>query len=333
MAHEITDTDHLVLTGKPAWHGLGTVVEDAPTPAEALQLARLHWLVEQWKLDAFEGIKRIPVLTHLLNVRSDNHRPLGVVGSGYKPVQNGELAEFAQALGRDGNVQVESAGSIRGGRRVWFLIRGESIWVSGKDEVKPYLLIANGHDGTLAMTCQPTTIRVVCKNTLHASLAEGDRSALTIRFRHEGEIADKLEEAKRALGQFGLAREQFQRQAQALQAKDMSREELQRFWLDVYTAAVDDVPAHPVNEEERKRVQRCQQVLARWAHNFDQDRQMTGLGANAWTAMNAVTHWFDHQKAVRAPNDAVCADNRAFNNWWGETAVAKAKVLGMALSR
>lgn len=330
MAHEITDTDHLVLTGQPAWHGLGTVVEEAPTPAEALKLARLDWQVEQWRLNAAKELRQIPVVTHFLNVRSDNQQQLGVVGSGYKPVQNIELAEFAQALGKDERVQVESAGSIRGGRRVWFLIRGESIWVGDRDEVKPYLLIANGHDGTLSMTCQPTTIRVVCKNTLHASLAEGERSGMVVRFRHEGEVADKLEEAKRAVGLFVQARGTFQQQVRTLQAKDMGREDLQRFWMEVYTAAVDEVPAHPANEEERKQVQRCQQVLARWAHNFDQDRQMTGLGANAWTALNAATTWFDHQKAVRAPNDAVRADSRAFNNWWGDAAVAKARVLGVA---
>jgi hypothetical protein len=73
--------------------------------------------------------------------------------------------------------------------------------------------------------------------------------------------------------------------------------------------------------------------VARWALNFDLDRQMTGLGANAWTALNAATTWFDHQKVVRAPNDAVRADNRAFNNWWGDAAIAKTRTLSMALSR
>jgi len=32
---------------EPAWHGLGTIVQDAPTSADALHLAELDWTVEQ----------------------------------------------------------------------------------------------------------------------------------------------------------------------------------------------------------------------------------------------------------------------------------------------
>lgn len=331
MSHEITSTDGLVLARKPAWHGLGVVVNDAPTAAEALSLAKLDWPVEQWKLDANAAGRTIPVLTHVLNVRGDNHQALGVVGSGYRPVQNAELAEFATQLGASGKVEVESAGSIRGGKRVWFLIRGESIWPHDSDEVRPYLLIANGHDGSLAMTCQPTTIRVVCKNTLHASLRQGEQSSLTVRFRHEGQIADKLAEAKRALGLFTEARTSFQEQAKTLQARQMNREELQRFWLDVYTQTLGDIPKNPATEEEQQRQQRAQKTLARWAFHFDQE--VGSIGATRWAAFNAVSRWFDHERPVRAPNEALRRDNRMFNNWWGDSASAKVKTLALALER
>jgi len=43
LAHEITETDNLVLAGKPAWHGLGVVTENAPTPMDAIRLAGLDW--------------------------------------------------------------------------------------------------------------------------------------------------------------------------------------------------------------------------------------------------------------------------------------------------
>jgi phage/plasmid-like protein (TIGR03299 family) len=331
MAHEITATDGLVLTGQPAWHGLGVVVQDAPTPGEALRLAQLDWPVEQWGLSAQQGPRTIPVSSHVLNVRGDNHRALGVVGYGYRPVQNAELAEFAAALGTTDTVMVESAGSIRGGKRVWFLIRGESIWPHDSDEVRPYLLIANGHDGTLALTCQPTTIRVVCKNTLHASLRQGEQSALTVRFRHEGVIADKLQEAKRALGVFTQARASFQQQAAALQAKTMTREDLQRFWLEVYATTLGDIPAHPVTPEEQQRERRAQKTLARWAHHFDHEHGR--IGATRWAAFNAVSHWFDHERTVRAPSEALRRDSRTFNNWWGDTALAKQRALAIALER
>lgn len=333
MGHDITSTDHLVLTGKAAWHGLGTLVSEAPTAVEALPIARLDWGVEQWQLTATAGGQSVPVASHVLNVRSDIQKELGVVGSGYQPVQNRELAAFVDSLGATGEVEIESAGSIRGGKRVWFLARGQSVWVGDSDEVRPYLLVANGHDGSLAVTCQPTTIRVVCRNTLHASLKQGEQAVTTVRFRHEGSIADKLDDAKRALGLFAKARESFETQSHALNARTMTREELTRYWLEVYTATLDEIPANPTTTEERKREQAAKDILARWAQNFDSDRARTGHGASAWVALNAVTQWFDHQKMVRAPNESARAESRAMSNLWGPSAAAKAKALELATSR
>lgn len=194
MAHEITSSDGLVLARKMAWHGLGIIVQDSPSAVESLKLAKLDWSVEQWPMSATNGQVRRVIDSHVLNVRSDNHEELGVVGSGYQPVQNADLAAFVDALGLDGSIKIESAGSIRGGKRLWFLAQGESVWASESDETKTYLLICNGHDGSLAVTAQPTTVRVVCSNTLHMALSDRSKA---VRFRHEGNVSDKLEAARR----------------------------------------------------------------------------------------------------------------------------------------
>lgn len=252
---------------------------------------------------------------------------------GYRPVQNAELATFAAALSETGAVKIESAGSLKGGKRVWFLARGDSIWLGDRDEVKPYLLISNGHDGTMSVVCQPTTIRVVCRNTLHASLKEGERSQLAVRFRHEGEITDKLDDARRALGLFEAARSQFERQAQTLNAKELSREELQRYWLEVYAATLEPVPTHPTTSPEIRQAKLAKERLAQWAANFDMDRERIGSGATAWTALNAVTQWFDHGRRIRGTDDRSRCDQRQMGNWWGDAAFAKAKAMDLALSR
>lgn len=331
MAHEITDQDGLVLTRKPAWHGLGVVVQDAPTPEQALNLANLNWSVEQWPLLAKTTDHQQQVDTHVLNVRSDTKAPLGVVGTDYQPVQNRELAEFVQALADERQVRIESAGSIRGGKRVWFLVQGDSIWVNQSDEVKPYLLVANGHDGSLALTCQPTTIRVVCKNTLNATLRQ--THAQTVRFRHEGDMSGKLDEAKRALGLLNAARDEVAKALTSLDAKQMTREDLQRFWVDVYTQTIEPIPAHPTTPAETKKAHHAKEVLATWASNFDRDRARVHATANGWIGLNAVTEWFDHQRKVRGADTASRSENRTFSNLWGTAAVAKRKALELALSR
>jgi hypothetical protein len=97
MAHEITEHDNVVLHRTPAWHGLGVVVQDAPTPMEALKIAGLDWNVEQWPMSATNGETRLMV-DDQLNVRMPGAIKLGIVGQHYKVVQNVELAQFCQDL-------------------------------------------------------------------------------------------------------------------------------------------------------------------------------------------------------------------------------------------
>jgi len=177
MAHEITQHDNVVLHRTPAWHGLGIVVKDAPTPMEALKIAALDWNVEQWPLSATNGETRL-LVDGQLNVRMPGAIKLGIVGQHYKVVQNVELAQFCQDLAEQNDtVKVESAGSIRQGRKVWFLLKGESFTVRSADHIEPYICVSNGHDGGTAIRATPTTIRVVCANTLFMVIPDNEREA------------------------------------------------------------------------------------------------------------------------------------------------------------
>jgi hypothetical protein len=66
------------------------------------------------------------------------HRPeaLGVVGSGYLPLQNEEHAEFLNLLADQSGAIFDTAGSLRGGRQVFVTMRlPESLKVGGTDRV------------------------------------------------------------------------------------------------------------------------------------------------------------------------------------------------------
>jgi phage/plasmid-like protein (TIGR03299 family) len=316
MAHGFTQTDGAVFTGKPAWHGLGKVVVEAPTPSEALKLAGLDWEVEQWPLSAVnEGTSRQPITSHVCNIRSDNKAQLGVVGVGYKPVQNRELAEFAEALANGGdNVLVESAASINEGRKVWFLLRGNSFKLKGFDDtVHPYLLLANGHDGGLSFNVRPTSIRVVCQNTLSMSL--GQRSDMAVRFRHEGDVKAKLDEAKRILGMFDRTTEKFRDKVEYLSSKTIGREELQRFFVESYSQAYESIPVNPTNKKERDSRDDALSTIYKWGRIFERDSSK--FGASMWTALNSATDWIQHEDKVRGKDQRARVENRVKSQIFG----------------
>ena len=73
MSHEMFENDHALYVGEPAWHGLGTVVENAPTTMDAMRMA---------KMDFSLIIRCVPSLIAQLNVLL--HTTLIEVGSADK---------------------------------------------------------------------------------------------------------------------------------------------------------------------------------------------------------------------------------------------------------
>jgi phage/plasmid-like protein (TIGR03299 family) len=104
--------------------------------------------------------------------RSDTKAPLSVVSARYQVVQPRQVLEFYRDLTEVSGYELETAGVLKAGRKFWALARtGKSSVLKGSDVVNGYLLLATSCDGTLATTATPTTVRVVCNNTLSIALS------------------------------------------------------------------------------------------------------------------------------------------------------------------
>lgn len=187
---------------EPAWHRKGVVVEeDTMVSAVAIEKAGLDWLVEQRPLLTptldWSGDEEVP--THKLLIRASDGAHLGVVGKSFVPVQNKVAFEFLDTLLDSGEAVVHTAGSLRGGKRVWIQARLTKEYLVGGDpgeRLDPFVLVVNGHDGTMAFTVANTAVRAVCANTVGAGLRKALR---TFRVRHSQGLAGKVQEARRVL--------------------------------------------------------------------------------------------------------------------------------------
>ena len=99
---------------QPAWHGLGTIVQEAPTSIDALRLAQLDWDVVPEKVFLADGTLLPETVA---NIRSSDRSILGVVSDHYKIVQNRDAFSFVDGL-LENNVTFESAGSLNHGKRI-----------------------------------------------------------------------------------------------------------------------------------------------------------------------------------------------------------------------
>jgi phage/plasmid-like protein (TIGR03299 family) len=195
MAHEV---ESLFFLGDTPWHGLGKKIERALTVEEAIVESGLDWEVALAPMFTQSGEK---VQDGQLSYRVTDGQQLGVVGPDYSVLQNREAFKFFQPFLDQGLVQFETAGSLRGGKRVWVLgkiVAAPAVIVpSANDIVCRYVLLSNGHDGKLAVRVGFTDVRVVCMNTLRMS-HDSDASKL-IRVRHRGDVVTTLENIRETM--------------------------------------------------------------------------------------------------------------------------------------
>ena len=185
------NVENMMYVREKPWHGLGTMVTDAPSSADALRFAGLDWQVIQEPVyNARGGV----VKGYKANVRDSDGSVLGIVGDRYKVVQNADAFSFTDDLIGD-DVRYETAGSLRDGRQVWLLARMPERKVAG-DEVEPYLCFTNSHDGSGGVKVCMTPIRVVCNNTLNVALGSAKR---VWSMRHTENIRERLDEARDCL--------------------------------------------------------------------------------------------------------------------------------------
>lgn len=182
MAHEIAT----MIDGRSAmayvgderpWHGLGQQLETGASIETWAEQAGLNFTIAGSPV-LYQTPQSLEVQgTKQVLYRTDTNIPLGVVGNKYQVVQPIEILEFFRDLVAEQGFQLETAGVLFGGSKVWALARtGQEAKIGENDILKDYLLLATACDGTLKTTAKRTSIRTVCNNTLNIGLKESGGS-------------------------------------------------------------------------------------------------------------------------------------------------------------
>ena len=186
------NVESMFYTREKPWHGLGTMVTKAPTSKDALIYAGLNWHVLQKEVYTEDG-KLIE--GYKANTRNTDNTTLGIVSDRYKVVQNEEAFQFTDDLLGEG-VTYETAGSLQNGKKVWMLAKMPHRYIIAGDEITPYLVIMNSHDGSSGIKVAMTPIRVVCQNTLNLALNNAKRIWTT---KHTENVMSRVHEARETL--------------------------------------------------------------------------------------------------------------------------------------
>lgn len=290
--------------GVTPWHGIGEVIKGTLSSEEAIKVAGLDWdVIPKPIYDEFG--REIPGFK--VNQRSSDQKNLGIVTNRYKIVQNREAFAFTDALLGEG-VQYESAGSLASGKRVWMLARLENTTIA-EENIDPYLVFTNSHDGTGAVRVAITPVRVVCQNTLNLALQNASRHWSCA---HKGDIQSKLEEARYTLESADRYMKALEEEFGELKMKKLSDSQVDQMtdklleieFADLFKKAVKT--GKVVDFKEALRQQKYEDKLKRKKNDiltiYHDKPDLRGTERSAFRFVNAVsdyaTHTTDHKNTA-----------------------------------
>jgi phage/plasmid-like protein (TIGR03299 family) len=318
MAHLIQT---MAYTGETPWHQLGNQLP-AKQPIEVwAKEAGMDWNICETPVRYLAD--QVGTLGSIMSFneqkvlfRSDTKAALSVVGGRYQVVQPRAVLEFYRDLTEISGFELETAGVLKGGKKFWALAKtGKEATLKGNDVVKGYILLATSCDGTLATTATPTTVRVVCNNTLAIAL-NGASSAIKVP--HSTSFDQQA--VKKQLGIAVSQWDGFMYRMKTLSERKVKSHESMNYFLKVLCmtdAAVD--PAQGLtNERALKKVQAMYEGQGRGA-------ELCAASGTAWGLLCAVTEFVDHEKRARSQ------EYRLDSAWFGQGANLKQRALDYAL--
>lgn len=266
-----------------AWHEEGIRVEKELLSKEAIKVAQLDYQIKKTPL--YTEVNGQKIETGILGtLNTENNKILGTVKDRYKIIQNTEAFDFFDNVVKSGEAFYHSAGALGNGERIWILAKlPNNILLFKDDIIEKYLLLTNSHDGKHSLAMYFTPIRVVCQNTLIASLKDYKNG---IHIRHTGNIKSKVNEARRTLGLALDFYNTFEENTHKLLDTKMSLEGARGYFNDLLKI-----------EEEKEISTQTKNARDTLLYLFRKGKGNTG--DNLWSGYNAITEYVDHYKTSR----------------------------------
>jgi phage/plasmid-like protein (TIGR03299 family) len=315
MAHEI---ENMAYVGTTPWHGLGIQLDNnQPLETWAIK-AGMNFRIMETPVRYAVGRSddphvTLPFVEQKVLYRSDTKAALSVVSSRYMVVQPREILEFYGDLIAMSGFELETAGVMKAGKKIWALARtGQSTSLKGSDTVNGYLLLATACDGSLATTAQFTSVRVVCNNTLAIALDGGTGA---VKVPHSTTFDPQA--VKKQLGVSVSAWDQFRYQMKELSERKVKSNEVERFLNRVFVGIIDK-QGTPGMERTMQKVKVLYEGKGRGA-------ELDSSKGTAFGLLNAVTQYIDHERRARS------VDHRLESAWFGQGAILKQKAFDQTM--
>jgi len=277
-------------TAVPAWHTLGNVIPGGTSDIDkVLELGGIDYQVESVPAQyPWNGETRVDATLHH-TVRTDTGASLGVVRNGYEIIQNRRAFKFLQELANDDEVIWESAGALRGGKKVFVAMRlPQHVTVDAggiNDSIIPFIVAINSHDGSSSFQVVATPWRPVCGNTERLAV---EHAFTRWSIRHTRKATDRIKEARRTLGLSIKYYDRLADEETALARTDLAINEFNELIDSLWEPDDTATPRSTRTREVRR--DRLYALLA---------EETERTGRTAYAAERAVTDYLGHYGPIR----------------------------------
>lgn len=317
------------------WHTVGNRVIRKPgeivTVDTMLERASLNWKVVPDNLRT--KTRNTPIPGKVALIRETDGAFLDIVGTNWKPIQNSTAADFFRKFCEKGNMELHTAGSLDGGRIVWFLAKLRSgFTLPGGDEIEGHLLFMNPHSFARSAVIEFTPIRVVCMNTLVLALNNATKG-LKVTVSHKTQFDPEIVE--RALGLSEDRMQKYEEAARFLASKRAKTKDVEEYFGKLFpvirykkkSVAEEIVTMDDIIQMGREPNPRMRSLSKNADRLFELLEEQPGADMSEgtwWQPFNAITYLTDHEFGRTA-------DSRIKSAWTGANRRLKLRALNLAV--
>jgi len=315
MAHELSiradGTAEMAWVGETPWHGLGQELQQGASIDTWTKAAGLDWAVNEAVVEFSINDTLMSFDQRKVLYRSDTQAPLSVVSDGYKTVQPATILDFFREVTSKTDAQMETAGSLAGGKVIWALARLGNDAKIRDDVIAPYLMLSTSYDMSIPTIAKLVATRVVCRNTIQVALGENQKQ---IRIPHSTDFqAEKVRAGLEiSLDEF----DKFKQRAGLLAAQSFDLSAMDKFLLQLLQPEKGEIDGDAIRKSAAYK--KITSLFSGGQMGGEQD----AVKNTAWGALNAVTEYIDH---IKGRNQSA----RLMDAWYGQASKFKERALDL----
>ena len=253
-----------------------------------------NWDIDEIGLQTNDGAH---IENHKAIRRNDDYSILGVVKSSYTSIHNYEVEDVATIL-EDVGCKYLDHGEFTNGQKIWIQFDNKLMPESdlGKnDQINSKILLATGHGGKMTFQLLSTLIRIVCMNTFHAALKNGDNM---FTLRHTSKVKNRLEDVKLSINQLAETTKHILDNFERMSNTPYTGNE-EKFFANVLSYEKKPRPIRKKQNGVFKTVTWTSPSYSAIARDnmkiLKECHATSGAEGTQWGMFNAVTNYVDHQ--------------------------------------